>query len=201
MLGQATGNLDSLDSPWFGLGGSHHLPPYSILCVTLSYLHPNGTFSWDSQSGVPKLSWFGLSGLWAFITSPPDLRLGWGLKQTCSFPWELSNGVSHSTCTHRGRVDSRLLMVGSQTASWFLTFLSTITCATDVQMAHARPFWTSTLQDLYNGIMNTSMQGVLTPEIEFWRFGSPGGLPSPIFGSVSGDLTFLSKWGCDTLPH
>ncbi len=25
--------LDSLDSPRLGLGGSHHLPPYSILCV------------------------------------------------------------------------------------------------------------------------------------------------------------------------
>jgi hypothetical protein len=26
-------NLDSQDSPWPELGGSHHLPPYSILCV------------------------------------------------------------------------------------------------------------------------------------------------------------------------
>jgi hypothetical protein len=43
--------------------------------------------------------------------------IGWGLKQTCSSPWELSNGVLHSTCTHRGRVDSQLLVVGSQIAS------------------------------------------------------------------------------------
>jgi hypothetical protein len=64
-------------------------------------------------------------------------------------------------------------------------------------MDHARPFWTSTLQDLSNGIKNTSMRGVLTPTIAFWIFGSPGGLPSPTFGSVSGDLTFPSKWGCD----
>jgi len=32
-------------------------------------------------------------------------------------------------------------------------------------MAHARPFWTSALQDLSNGIKNASMQGVLTPAI------------------------------------
>jgi hypothetical protein len=109
--------LDSLDSPRPGLRGSHHLPPYSILCDSPSHLHPNDTFSRDSQSGVPKLSWFGLPGLWAFITSHPDLRLGRGLKQTCSSPWELSKGVLHFTCTHQDRVDSQLLVVGSQIAN------------------------------------------------------------------------------------
>jgi len=42
------------------------------------------------------------------------------------------------------------------------------------------------------------MQGVLAPAIEFWVFKSLGGLPSPIFGSVSGELTLPSKWGCDS---
>jgi len=42
VLRQATGNTDSLDSPWPGLEGSHHLPPYSILCVAPPHLHPNG---------------------------------------------------------------------------------------------------------------------------------------------------------------
>jgi len=41
-----------------------------------------------------------------------------------------------------------------------------ITWAADVQMAHARPFWTSTLQDLSNGIKNTSRQGVLPSAVE-----------------------------------
>jgi hypothetical protein len=71
----------------------------------------------DSQSGVSKLFWFRLLGVWAFITSRSNLRLGWGLKQTYSFPWELSNCVLHFTFTHRGWVDSRLLVVGSQIAS------------------------------------------------------------------------------------
>jgi hypothetical protein len=43
--------------------------------------------------------------------------IGWGLKQSWSSHQELSNSVSHATCTHRFRVDSRLFVVGSQTAS------------------------------------------------------------------------------------
>ncbi len=44
------------DSPRPGLRGSHHLPPYSIFCNAPLRLHPNGSFSRDSQVGVPKLS-------------------------------------------------------------------------------------------------------------------------------------------------
>jgi hypothetical protein len=94
--------LDSLDSPRPGLGGSHHLPPYSILYVTPWHMHQNGFYSRDSQGEVPKLSWFGLPGLWEIIIPGSDLGLGWGLKKTCSSPQELSNGVSHSICTHPG---------------------------------------------------------------------------------------------------
>jgi len=157
--------LDSLDSPRLGLGRSHHLPPYSILCSSPPHLHPNGSFSRDSQSGVPKLFRFGLLGLWVFITSCLELELGRGLNQSCSSPQELSNSVSHSTCTHRDRVDSRLLVVGVKLPIWLPTLLSTVTYTIDVQMAHARPFWTFSLQDLSNGIKNASMQGVLTPTI------------------------------------
>jgi len=52
--------LDSQDSPRPKLRGTHHLPPYSIICVTLHHSHPNGLLSQDSQGGVPKLSRFGL---------------------------------------------------------------------------------------------------------------------------------------------
>jgi len=109
--------LDSLDLPRPRLEGSHHLPPYSIFCSSPSHLHPNGSFSRDSQNGVPKLSRFGLSGLWVFITSYPKLGSGRGLNQSCRSPQDIFNGVLHFTCTHRDWVDSRLLVVGSQTAS------------------------------------------------------------------------------------
>jgi hypothetical protein len=111
------GNMDSLDSPRPGFGGSHHLPPYSILYVAPPHSHPNGFCSRDSQRGVPKLSWFGLPGLWELITPGSDLQLGWGLKQTYSSPQELSNGVLYYICTHQDRVNSRLFVVGSQIAN------------------------------------------------------------------------------------
>ncbi len=201
VLGQATGNTDSLDSPRPGLGGSHHLTPYSILCITPSHLHPNGTFFRDSQSGVLKLSGFGLPGLWAFITSCSNLRLGWVLKQTYSSPWELSNGVLHSTCTHRGQVDSQLLMIGNQTTSLTLgpSFAHNISCICPNGSCKA-------ILDIYNsrpftGIKNTSMQGVLTPAIKLWVFGIRGGFQVLTFGSVSFILTLASQCGYDTYPQ
>ncbi len=106
VLGQATSNLDSLDSPWPGLGGSHHLPPYSILCSSTRRLHPNGSFSRDSQNGVSKLSRFGLLGLWASITSRPELGSGGGFNQSCSSCREFFNAMPHSRCSHREEVDS-----------------------------------------------------------------------------------------------
>jgi hypothetical protein len=118
VLGQATNNTDSLDSPRPRLGGSHHLPPYSILCVALPHPHPNDFYSQDSQGGLPKLSWFGLPGLWELITPSSDLGLGWDLKQTCSSPQELFNCVLHSICTHWDWVDSQLFVVRSQIVTW-----------------------------------------------------------------------------------
>jgi hypothetical protein len=49
-------NFGPQDTPRPGLKGNHHLPPYSILCNAPLRLHPNGSFSRDSQVGVPKLS-------------------------------------------------------------------------------------------------------------------------------------------------
>jgi hypothetical protein len=98
-------------------GAVASLPVRGSPCNSARRLHPNGSFSRDSQGGVPKLSRFGLPGLWAFITSRPELVLGRALNKTCSSRRELSNAVSHSCCRRREKVDSRLLVVGSQTAS------------------------------------------------------------------------------------
>jgi hypothetical protein len=63
------------------------------------------------------MSHFGLSELWEVTTPGSDLGLERGLKQTCSFLQELSNGVSHSFYTPGGRFDSRLFVVGNQIAN------------------------------------------------------------------------------------
>ncbi len=55
-VGTSHGHFDTQDSPRPGIGGSHQLPPYSILCNAPRRLHPNGSFSQDSQVGVPNLS-------------------------------------------------------------------------------------------------------------------------------------------------
>jgi hypothetical protein len=115
--GTSHGHFDTQDSPRPKLGGSHHLPPYSILYVSLRRLHPNGFFSRDSQVGVPKLSRAGVPGLWTLIAPRPELGSGRSLNQRCSSCWQLSNAVSHSLRRRREEVDSRLLMVGSQTGS------------------------------------------------------------------------------------
>ncbi len=107
-VGTSHGHFGPQDSPRPGLGGSHHLPPYSILCNAPLRLHPNGSFSRDSQVGVP--------GLWELIT--PDCQVSRrGLNQSCSPCRDLSNVESHSQFGGREEVDSRLLVVGSQIAN------------------------------------------------------------------------------------
>jgi hypothetical protein len=59
----------------------------------------------------------GVPGLWGFIAPRPDLGSGRGPNQSCSPQRELSNAVSHSWSARRERVDSWLLVVGSQIAS------------------------------------------------------------------------------------
>ncbi len=82
-VGTSHGQLELLDSPRPGLRGSHHLPPYSILCVSLQRLHPNGSFSRDSQVGVPKLSQVGVPGFWTAIAPRPKLGSGQALNKSC----------------------------------------------------------------------------------------------------------------------
>jgi hypothetical protein len=75
-------------------------------------------------------------GLWDFIAPRPDLGSGRGLNQSCSPQRELSNAVSHSRSARREQVDSRVLVVKSQTAS----LTPDPSWAADVQMTNVRPF-------------------------------------------------------------
>jgi hypothetical protein len=67
--------------------------------------------------GVLKLSKLRLPQLWGPITLCVDLRLRWGLKQSCSPHSELCNDMSNATCMQGNRVDSRLILIGSQIAN------------------------------------------------------------------------------------
>jgi hypothetical protein len=106
--------LNSQDSPQLRFGGSHHLPHYSILCVWPWDHHPNVILSRGSQVGVPKFPQLGLLQLWGRITLRADIRLKWGLKQSCSTCQDLFNGMSHATCTQGNRGNFLLLVVGSE---------------------------------------------------------------------------------------
>jgi hypothetical protein len=77
------------------------------------------TSKWHFVSGLNSQLWIpkvGLSQFWGPITLCLNLQLQWNMKQSCSYCRELSNVMSHPTCTKGNRVDSWLLMVGSQTA-------------------------------------------------------------------------------------
>jgi hypothetical protein len=110
VLGRATGNTDTQKSPRPELGGSHHLPPYSILCDWPRSLHPN-----DFSLPNGKLRQRRLPRLWSPITLRADLRLRCSLKQRCSSHPELSNDMSHALYKQVNWVDFRLFVVGSQT--------------------------------------------------------------------------------------
>jgi hypothetical protein len=111
--------------------------------------------------GTPKVeSWncpgFGFPGLWDIIAFRLDLQSGRGLNQTCIPLRKLSNAGLHSPSALQERVDSWLLVV----------LLLPIIWAANVQMTNARPFRTSTLQDLFDDTKNTPRQGVLPLVVE-----------------------------------
>jgi hypothetical protein len=114
--GRATGKHGLTRFTWPELGGSHHLPPYSILYAWPWDHCPNVILSRDSQVGVSKFPKLGVSQIWRPITLCSELRLRWGLKQSCSPQKELFNGMWHATFMQGNRGDFLLLVVGSQIA-------------------------------------------------------------------------------------
>jgi hypothetical protein len=74
-----------------------------------------GTPEMESRS-CPETVPVGVPELWDFIAPRPNLGSGRGLNQSCSPQRELFNAMSHFWSARREQVDSRLLVVGSQTA-------------------------------------------------------------------------------------
>jgi hypothetical protein len=106
---------------------THHNPdlgeattfPFIIYYAPLHEAHIQMAFlSQDSQMGVLKLPRLELPQLCEAITLCADLWSGWILKQSCSPCQELSKNLLQSTYTQENQVDSRLLVVGNQTANF-----------------------------------------------------------------------------------
>jgi hypothetical protein len=75
-----------------------------------------GTPKLESRN-CPEIIPIGVPGLWELITPDCKVWLQRGLNQTCSPRRDLFNDVLHFQLGGREEVDSRLLVVGSQTAS------------------------------------------------------------------------------------
>jgi len=108
---------------------THHGPDSedatTILPIVYSTFAHGGGIQMALFPGIPEMESrsypecvpVGLLGLWTTITPRHNLGSRRGLNQSCSPCRDLSNDMSHLPNAHRERVDSRLLMVGSQTAS------------------------------------------------------------------------------------
>ncbi len=155
--------------------------------------HPNGILSLDSQMGVPKLLKLGLLRLWGRITLRANLWLKRSIEKICSPCQELSNDMSHATCTEVNRVDSQLLMVESQTAS----------LTPDLSFGHNLCFrcpngscepildiYVSIIFQWYKELFNALSFG---PCDALWTFKSPMGLKLP---------RWKLPWECEgSFPH
>jgi hypothetical protein len=120
VLGQATGTLDH---------ETHHGPdsgeattfPHIVFSAPPRWgyiqmaLFP-GTPKLESRN-CPETVSDGVPGLWEVITPDCQVWSRQGLNQTCSPRRDLSNDVLRSQFGGREKVDSRLFVVGSQTAS------------------------------------------------------------------------------------
>jgi hypothetical protein len=119
-VGTSHGHFGPQDSPRPRLGGSHHLP-HIVFSATLHggyiqmALFP-GTPKLESRN-CPEVVPVGVPGLWELITPSCQVWSRRGLNQSCSPCRDLSNDISHSAFGGREEVDSRLLVVESQTAS------------------------------------------------------------------------------------
>jgi hypothetical protein len=111
----------------------HHIPNLgeatTLPLIVLFFISHRGYIQMSfcpmtPKLGVTKFPKLGLSWLWKLITSYADIRLKWGLKQSCCPRWEIFNNMWHATCTQVNQGDSRLLVgenqIGTLTPNLFL---------------------------------------------------------------------------------
>jgi hypothetical protein len=112
VFGQAMGTLTHK---------THHSPD-SGEATTFSHIvffaaHGGGYIQMAHFVGTPKIVSVGVQELWELITPGCRVQSQQGLNQSCSPSRDLSNTMLHFQFGCQEKVDSRLLVVGSQTAS------------------------------------------------------------------------------------
>jgi len=83
-------------------------PPPSPFIV---YFVPSHGTNTQMSFCHPKFTKLGLLRLWGPIALRVDLWLTWSFKQSCNLCQDLSDGISHATCTQQNWSDSQLLVV------------------------------------------------------------------------------------------
>jgi len=119
-VGTSHGHFGPRDTPRPRLGDATTIP-HIVYSVTLRHTYIQVTLF----PGTPKLEsrnptkcpGFGLPRLWEVIAPRPDLGSWRGLNRSCSPRRDLSIDVSLSRIGHQELVDSRLLVVKSQTVN------------------------------------------------------------------------------------
>jgi hypothetical protein len=128
---------------------------------------------------VPKLSKLRLPQLWGPITLCADLWSKWGLKQSCSPCWELSNGMLHAIYTQGNWGNSRLLVVGNQIANLTLNPSFDHNLCFKCPNGSCEPTLDIYVPKYFQWYKDSPIQWVLTLAITLWKFGNPPRLQLP----------------------
>jgi hypothetical protein len=117
VLGQATGTLDHKTHHGSDSGEATTFPHIVFSATRFAEATSKWFFFQGLPSWNPEIVPVEVLGLWELITLDCQVWSQRGLNQSCSPRRDLSNAASHSKFGGREEVDSRLLVVGSQTAS------------------------------------------------------------------------------------
>jgi len=122
-----------------------------------------------------------------------NLRLRWGLKQSCSPHQKISNDMWHATWKQGNWGNFWLLVVRSQIANLTLDFSFGHNLCFKYPNGSCQPILDIYVPRVSNDIRNFSIQWVLTFVIALWKFGSPLGFQFPKWGLI---------WECGgSFPH
>ncbi len=143
----------------------------------------------------------GVPGLWELITPDCRVQSQWGLNQSCSSPWELSNVVSHSRIGCQEKVDSWLLVVKSQTVNLTLgpSFAHNLGCRCPNDQCEAiLDIYVSTPFQWHQEHLNARCFG---PYCQTLKIRESRRIPSPQLWECEFHPHTWPKWGCNKCCH